>query len=270
MSTVIYPSPIFGPVHSRRLGVSLGVNLMPADGKVCTFDCVYCECGFNKDFRPQQKRPTRQQVREALEQTLRRRHDAGEPLDVITFAGNGEPTSHPDFPGIIDDTVALRNKFFPEAKVSVLSNATLIHSSEIRMALRKVDNNIQKLDTVDPDYIRMIDRPVLPSYDIDRIVASLKMFRGHVIIQTMFMTGTLVESRPHDAHPALHIDVDNTDDMYVLPWLRALKEIEPQQVMIYTIDRETPDSGLRKASPEVLDEIKERVEMLGIPCTASY
>lgn len=270
MATVIYPSPIFGPIHSRRLGVSLGVNLMPADGKVCTFDCVYCECGFNKDFKPHAKRPTREEVREALGKVLQQRHEAGEPLDVITFAGNGEPTAHPDFPGIIDDTIAARNKYFPEAKVSVLSNATLIHSSEIRMALMKVDNNILKLDTVDPDYIKMIDRPLLPSYDVDRIIASLKLFRGHVIIQTMFMKGTLVEARPHNQPSSSYIDVDNTDNLYVLPWLRALKEIEPQQVMIYTIDRETPDSGLRKAEPEVLDEIKERVEMLGIPCSASY
>ena len=135
MSTIIYPSPIFGPVHSRRLGVSLGVNLMPGDGKVCSFDCIYCECGFNADYRPKEKRPTREEVRGALASVLKQRHAAGEPLDVITFAGNGEPTGHPDFAGIIDDTVELRNEYFPEAKVSVLSNATYIYKEEVRNAL---------------------------------------------------------------------------------------------------------------------------------------
>ena len=109
MSTIIYPSPIFGPVRSRRLGISLGINLMPADGKVCTFDCIYCECGFNADRRPRQKRPSRQEVAEALEAQLKKMHDEGVHPDVLTFAGNGEPTSHPDFADIIDDTIALRD-----------------------------------------------------------------------------------------------------------------------------------------------------------------
>ena len=255
MSTVIYPSPIFGPIHSRRLGVSLGVNLMPDDGKVCTFDCIYCECGFNADFRPKHKRPTQQEVREALAKVLERRHHDGEPLDVITFAGNGEPTGHPDFKAIIEDTVEIRNKFFPEAKVSVLSNATHVNKPEIREALMLVDNNIQKLDTVDMDYIRKVDRPQQSSYDVKDVIENLKKFEGHVIIQTMFMRG--------DA-------TDNTSEQYVAPWLEAVKDIKPQQVMVYTIDRETPDKLLEKAAPTVLDAIKARVEALGIPCSASY
>ena len=255
MSTVIYPSPIFGPIHSRRLGVSLGVNLMPDDGKVCTFDCIYCECGFNADFRPKHKRPTRQEVREALAKVLEERHHNGEPLDVITFAGNGEPTGHPDFKAIIKDTVETRNRFFPEAKVSVLSNATHVNKAEIRDALMLVDNNIQKIDTVDMDYIRKVDRPQQPSYDIKDVIENLKKFKGHVIIQTMFMKGD---------------GCDNTGETYVAPWLEAVKAIKPQQVMVYTIDRETPDKQLEKAEPKVLEAIKERVEELGIPCSASY
>ena len=145
---IVYPSPIFGPIHSRRLGVSLGINLMPADGKVCTFDCVYCECGFNKDHRPHLPRPSRQQVAEALEAQLVKMKQDGLTPDVLTFAGNGEPTAHPDFAGIIDDTVALRNRYFPTAKVSVLSNATMAVRPEVHAALLKVDNNILKLDTV--------------------------------------------------------------------------------------------------------------------------
>lgn len=170
MSTVIYPSPIYGPVHSRRLGLSLGVNLMPADGKICTFDCLYCECGFNKDRRTHLPHPTRQQVAEALEKQLIKMHNDQEHPDVLTFAGNGEPTSHPEFPGIIDDTIRLRDKWCPKAKISVLSNATFSGHDDIRQALLKVDNNILKLDTVSMEYIRKVDRPIQPSYDVKDII----------------------------------------------------------------------------------------------------
>ena len=166
MSTVIYPSPIFGPVHSRRLGVSLGINLMPADGKVCTFDCIYCECGFNADRRPTQKRPTRMEVSTALEAKLQLMKDEGVLPDVLTFAGNGEPTAHPDFLSIIKDTMTLRNRYCPEAKVSVLSNATLIMRPQVFEALMLVDNNILKLDTVCPEYIHAVNGRVAVYGDI--------------------------------------------------------------------------------------------------------
>lgn len=255
MATIIYPSPIFGPVNSRRLGVSLGINLMPNDGKVCSFDCLYCECGFNADFRPKHKRPTRQEVKEALTEVLKKRHENHEPLDDITFAGNGEPTGHPDFKAIVEDTVEVRNQYFPEAKLSVLSNATYIYKPEVREALMLVDNNILKLDTVDMDYIKKLDRPQQPHYDVKDVIENLKKFDGHVIIQTMFLCGD---------------GMDNTSEKYVAPWLEAVKDIKPQQVMVYTIDRETPDKLLEKASHETLDAIKARVEALGIKCTASY
>ncbi|MBO7110207.1 MAG: radical SAM protein, partial [Prevotella sp.] len=159
MSTVIYPSPIFGPVHSRRLGLSLGINLLPADGKVCSFDCIYCECGFNEAHRPNLPMPTRQEVAEALEQRLQQMQAEGRMPDVLTFAGNGEPTCHPHFAEIIDDVIALRDKYCPEAKVSVLSNSTLIHRQQVHDALLRVDNNILKLDTVSPEYIQRVDHP---------------------------------------------------------------------------------------------------------------
>lgn len=260
MSTVIYPSPIFGPIHSRRLGISLGINLMPDDGKICSFDCIYCECGFNKDHRPAHPRPTRGQVRAALEQKLCEMHETDVHPDVLTFAGNGEPTAHPDFPGIIDDTIALRDKWCPNAKVSVLSNSTYIFRPGVHDALMKVDNNILKIDTVDPDYIRRVDRPLQPSYDIHHIVEGLKAFHGHVIIQSMFMKGKDEAGK----------DVDNTGEAYVGPWLAAVKDVAPQEVMIYTIDRETPDHALLKADPDTLNAIRDRVLALGILCTASY
>lgn len=259
MSTVIYPSPIFGPVKSRRLGISLGINLMPADGKVCTFDCVYCECGFNAERRPALRRPARCEVSDALEQTLKSMGEAGELPDVLTFAGNGEPTAHPLFADIIADTLRLRDKYCPKAKVSVLSNATMLGREDVFKALLSVDNNIQKLDTVSAEYINSIDRPQSSSYNVDEVVEQLKAFGGKVIIQTLFMRGEA------DGVPA-----DNTGEEYVEPWLKALRYIAPSEVMVYTIDRETPAKGLLKASPEELDAICARVQALGIKCSASY
>lgn len=260
MSTIIYPSPIFGPVHSRRLGTSLGVNLQPADGKACTFDCVYCECGFNKDHQPKLGRPTREQVAKALEDKLREMREKGVAPDVLTFAGNGEPTGHPHFDKIIDDTIRLRNEYFPHAKISVLSNSTFINRQRVREALMKVDNNILKLDTTNPEYIKKVDRPTGTTYDVHKIIEAMKLFNGHIIIQTMFMKGTTTDGE----------NVDNTGDEYVGPWLKAVKEIAPAEVMIYTIDRETPDHGLAKATHEELDRIRDRVVNSGIKCTASY
>lgn len=259
MSTILHDSPVFGPVHSRRLGISLGVNLMPADGKVCDFDCVYCECGFNKDRVTHSPRPTRAEVAMALEKRLMEMKEAEQLPDVITFSGNGEPTAHPDFPDIIEDTLRLRDKYCPLSKVSVLSNATMTDKPGVHAALMRVDNNIQKLDTVNDDYIKKVNRPLQPTYRADQIIENLKSFHGRVIVQTMFLKGTV------DGE-----DVDNTGDEYVKPWLKALVDIQPREVMVYTIDRETPDKDLRKASHEELDAISDRVRELGIMCETSY
>ena len=240
MSTIIYPSPIFGPIHSRRLGVSLGINLLPADGKFCSFDCIYCECGYNKDHRPKKKLPTREEVKTALEARL------------IYMKANGP------FPDV-DDTIELRDKYFPQAKVSVLSNSTFIHKPEVFNALMKVDNNILKLDTVNIDYINTVDKPV-GNYDLNRIIDCMKAFNGQLIIQTMFLKGTTDEG----------VDINNTHDDYVLPWLETVKQIAPRQVMIYTIDRETPDTHLQKATHEELDRILHLLEDAGIKASASY
>ena len=257
MSTIIYPSPIFGPIHSRRLGISLGINLMPADGKLCSFDCIYCECGFNADHRPTLPRPTRDEVAAKLEQTLQRMTAEGQLPDVLTFAGNGEPTCHPHFAEIIGDTIRLRNQYCPQAKVCVLSNSTMIHRQSVHDALMLVDDNILKLDTVNPQYINKVDRPN-GHYDVQTIIDRMKAFNGHIIIQTMFMRGQYQGE-----------SVDNTSEQYVAPWLDVVKQINPQQVMVYTIDRETPAHGLEKASREQLDAIRDRVIAAGISCTAS-
>ena len=258
MSTIIYPSPIFGPVHSRRLGVSLGINLLPSDGKWCSFDCVYCECGLNADRRPHQPLPTRQQVADGLEERLREMKENGTKPDVLTFAGNGEPTLHPQFPEIVDDVCALRDHYFPEARISVLSNATQIDRPEVLKALCRVDNPILKLDTVDPSYIATVDRP-RKAYNVEHLASIMQGVGGYIVIQTMFMGGTL------DGQ-----SVDNTGEKYVVPWLQAIARIHPRQVMIYTIDRETPVATLQKATRESLDSIAEQVRQLGIECSVSY
>lgn len=258
MSTIIYPSPLFGPVHSRRLGISLGINLLPADGKWCSFDCIYCECGFNADHRPHLPLPGVQEVANALEQKLGEMRNQGQLPDVLTFAGNGEPTMNPHFPEIVDEVIRLRDIYCPMARVSVLSNATQIHRPEVRAALMKVDNNILKLDTVDAAYIHHTDRPQ-GHYDVEKIVEGMCSFGGQCIIQTMFMQGT------HEGK-----DVDNTLSAYVTPYLEALKRIKPRMVMIYTIDRETPAKGLQKAGREKLDGIAALIREAGIEVSVSY
>lgn len=259
MSTIIFSSPIFGPIHSRRLGVSLGINLLPPDGKLCSFDCIYCECGYNADFKAKQPLPTREEVKNALENRLKDMQENGPKPDVFTFAGNGEPTLHPHFPEIINDTIELRDKYFPDAKVSVLSNSTLIFKENVRNALMLVDNNILKLDTINMDYIKEVDRP-MGKYEVNRIIDNMKKFNGHIIIQTMFMKGFSPNG----------VNVDNTSDQYVLPWLEVVKNINPEQVMIYTIDRETPDQRLLKATPEELDRIASLIKKEGLSVSVSY
>lgn len=256
--TIIYPSPIFGPIHSRRLGISLGINLLPSDGKVCTFDCIYCECGFNKDHRPSLTLPTREEVSLALEKELQTMARENRLPDVLTFAGNGEPTIHPKFAEIIDDTIALRNRYAPDAKVSVLSNGTFLHRESTFKALARIDNNILKLDTVDLPFISLVDQPNC-SYDIASTIELMKRFEGQLIIQTMFLKGEYQG-----------VKINNTGKEFVEPWMAQLKEIDPRQVMIYTIDRETPAKGLEKATKDELDSIGLLLEKEGFDVSISY
>lgn len=258
MSTILFPSPVFGPVHSRRLGVSLGVNLLPADGKICSFDCIYCECGLNASHRPHLRMPERAAVRAALERKLAEMAASGVLPDTITFAGNGEPTGHPEFAQIIDDVIVLRRRFCPKAKISVLTNATHILKPHVYEALLLVDNPLLKLDTVDPDYIRRVDRPQ-SAYDLPRLVERMRAFGSRCLIQTMFMKGEWQGE-----------SVDNTGERYVAPWLDTVRSIGPKLVTIYTIDRETPDKALQKATHEELDAIAARVRAAGLECTVSY
>lgn len=247
--TVLFHSSIFGPIRSRRLGVSLGINLMPDDGKVCSFDCLYCEAGFNSQGKGTTGLPLREQVRTQLESKLTQMHANGDPLDVITFSGNGEPTLHPDFPHIIEDTLALRDKFYPNAKVSVLTNSTMIFKPEVAEALKKADNNILKLDSAIEETMRLIDRPNSREFTVEKVVDALRQFEGSGIIQTMILRGT------HDGVP-----VDNTTDEEIQALISAYKRINPREIMIYSLDRSTPEENLVKVEKEELAAIGKRIE----------
>ncbi|MBQ5737677.1 MAG: radical SAM protein [Alistipes sp.] len=252
--TSLYDNIIFGPIRSRRLGLSLGVNLLPIDSKLCSFDCIYCECGWNDEHPGKRRFNARDDVREMLDTTLAKMVGEGTPPDVITFAGNGEPTLHPEFEQIINDTIALRDKHCPSAKVSVLSNATQIHRDDVRRALLRVDNNILKLDSAFDETVQLINKPQ-GAYTVERTVELLKMFNGELIVQTMFLRGEYLGKR-----------VDNTTDEEVEAWLRLIKEIAPKQVMVYSLDRDTPCQTLEKVEKEELRAIAARVEELGIKC----
>lgn len=253
MSTILFSEIIFGPIHSRRLGSSLGVNLLPYDGKLCSFDCIYCECGFNKDFRTKTKLPSRDNVRAAMESRLTELTNEKKPLDVITFAGNGEPTMHHEFEGIVDDTIELRDRFFPDSKISVLTNGLHVSKDSVFRALQKVDNNILKLDSAFDATVKLIDRPNAPSYTVRNQVNQYKRFGNDIIIQTMFIRGEFEGTK-----------FDNTSNVEVLAWLELIKEIDPREVMIYTIDRNTPAKGIEKISVDELRAIASKVEELGI------
>lgn len=247
MQTVLFHDTIFGPIHSRRLGTSLGINLMPNDGKICSFDCLYCEAGYNAQGPGTTGLPSRDDVARQLDQRLAQMKADSQPLDVITFSGNGEPTLHPDFPAIIDDTIALRDRYFPNVKISVLTNATRIADPAVADALKRVDNNILKLDSAIPETVAMLDRPA-PGYDVRRTIDLLEQFRGTGIIQTMFTAGT------HNGKP-----VDNTTDAEIDALIDAYRRIAPRQIMIYTIDRATPEESLRHISPDRLSQIADRI-----------
>lgn len=248
MQTVLFHSTIFGPVHSRRLGVSLGVNLTPDDGKICTFDCLYCEAGFNAQGPGTTGFPPREQVARMLENRLKNMKDADQPLDVITFSGNGEPTLHPDFKGVIADTLRIRDKYYPDAKVSVLSNSTRLENADVDAALLTVDNNILKLDSAITSTMRAIDRPTQPSFTSERVIRNIAQFGKQCIIQTMFLRGEYEG-----------VKIDNTTSAEIDALIEAYKKISPKEVMIYSIDRKTPAENLEKVSKEELQKIAEKI-----------
>lgn len=256
--TALFEDVIFGPVRSRRLGLSLGVNLLPVHAKLCTFDCIYCECGWNEERRGDRRFNSREVVRMRLEEVLTAMVGAETPPDVITFAGNGEPTMHPDFEAIIDDTIALRDRLAPSAKISVLSNATQLHREAVVRALRRVDNNILKLDSAFDATVRRMNKPQQATYTVAKVVEQLQHFEGQFILQTMFLRGSFEGEA-----------IDNTTTEEVEAWLKLVDRLRPRQVMVYSIDRDTPCQTLEKVGREELQQIACKVEQLGIPCSVA-
>jgi len=259
MPTFLFDRIIFGPVKSRRLGVSLGINLLPASRKVCNFNCIYCECGWTFDTSKEKgSLPKRDEIFKALDQKLSEMKVKNNHPDVITFAGNGEPTLHPDFPAIVDDCIDLRNKYFPDTKIAVLSNSTTITIPSIREALLKVDQNILKLDSGFDLTVRVHNQPKI-NVRVAELIDNLKSFNGQLIIQTLFLRGSFNGQV-----------IDNTTPDEIITWLKAIEMIQPYEVMIYTISRGTPDgSRLEKVPLAELKRIARMVNRLGIKTSVS-
>jgi wyosine [tRNA(Phe)-imidazoG37] synthetase (radical SAM superfamily) len=259
MSTFLFDKIIFGPVKSRRLGVSLGINLLPATKKLCNFNCIYCECGWTPGTSKEKSSlPERDEIYKALDQKLSEMKAKNTPPDVITFAGNGEPTLHPDFPAIVDDCIKLRNNYFPKARIAVLSNSTTITIPRIKEALLKVDQNILKLDSGFDLTVRVHNQPRV-NVKVTELIGNLKRFNGQLIIQTLFLRGSY-NGR----------SIDNTTPEEIETWLKAIEMIKPYEVMIYTISRDTPEGGqlLKVPLPE-LKRIAGMVNRLGIRTSVS-
>ena len=252
MSTFLFSEIIFGPVASRRLGVSLGVNLLPTDYKFCTFNCVYCECGWTLKADKKIKLPSREEVKIELEKVLQEYSEKGKEINSITFAGNGEPTIHPKFAEVIDDTIELRNLWMPEASISVLSNASQLNKEKVTSALNKIDKNILKLDAGTEKTYHLINQ-AQKNLKFDKIVDYLKNFEGNLIIQTLFIKGEYNGQ-----------SFDNTTEEEVKAWLELIEEIQPQSVMLYPIARDTPTEGLKKIEESTLNKIAKKVQDLGI------
>ena len=251
---MLFGSIVYGPIRSRRLGVSLGINLMPITAKLCTFDCAYCECGWNQSvLHP--SLPTREEVRAALESQL---SAAIEPIDVITFSGNGEPTLHPDFLGIIQNTCALRDQYCPKAKVSVLSNSTQLGRTDVIEALRLCDNRILKLDSAIDATMRLIDKPVNAQLPVKQIVQWLSIFDGDFTLQTCFLRGEYKGQI-----------IDNTTLEELAAWYKMMDYLHPKQVMIYVIDRVTPLETLEKIPAETMEKIAIPLREKGIDVIVS-
>ena len=230
---------VFGPIRSRRLGSSLGINLLPEKGKFCNFDCIYCECGWNKDGKDDTVLPTADKVRHDLEAKLTTLLEQNIPVDSITFSGDGEPTLNPEFAQIVDDTLRLRDQYYPSAKVSILSNATRAFRPEVLAALQRVDNPIMKIDAPTNELVAKINRPA-PGYDVQKVIESLKAFKGNFVLQTMFLRSN---------------DFDSSAPEVLHGWMDIVRTLKPREVMVYTIDRPTPETNLQKFTVEEMQQL---------------
>jgi wyosine [tRNA(Phe)-imidazoG37] synthetase (radical SAM superfamily) len=253
MATFLFEDIIFGPVISRRLGISLGINLVPVNRKVCTFNCIYCECGWtNARHLPSEGFPSRKLIADRLRTKLHDLRSPGLLPESLTFAGNGEPTLHPEFSGIIDDTIHIRDEMARESKIVVLSNASLAHRPGIKEALMRSDRNILKLDTGIEATFKKLNQPPA-GISLEDIIRNLKLFHQNLIIQTLFVRGT------HKGNV-----IDNTTDKEIAALLELYYEIRPMEVQVYTIARDTPIGSMNKVKRDELEPIASRIRKLGI------
>lgn len=246
--SILFHDIVFGPIRSRRLGYSLGINLLSTNSKICSFNCIYCECGWNPENIPLSKFNARKDVFHELESRLIEIKKNNEPIDVITFAGNGEPTLHPDFFEIIDDVISLRNKYFPDKKIAVLSNATMLGKTKVLEALKKIDLPILKLDSAIESTFRLINNPPL-KFDFNKYIKNFSNFKDKIIVQTMFLRGEINEQK-----------FDNTTDNELNAWIKIVKKLNPKSIMIYSIDREPPAKNLIKILPDELKLIARKLK----------
>jgi wyosine [tRNA(Phe)-imidazoG37] synthetase (radical SAM superfamily) len=251
---MLFNQIVFGPIHSRRLGVSLGINLLPEDVKLCTFNCIYCECGWGEteQILPEKWLPLKKII-PVVEEKLKDLMVKGVHLDSITYSGNGEPTMHPQFGDITKILIRLRDKYFPQAIITCLSNSTQLYRSKVIRALRQIDNPVMKLDTGIQRTFQLINKP-FSKMSVAKICNHLTKFDGDLTVQTLFLKGEWDDGTK----------IDNTTEEEVEAWLNCLKIIKPHTVMLYPIDRETPAKNLEKIEKEVLQQIAERVKLLGI------
>lgn len=249
--SILFETLVFGPIKSRRLGKSLGVNLMPEIGKICSFNCIYCECGWNPEGKVTSNLPKKEVYEKMLEERLKELIGTEMEPDSITFSGNGEPTLHPDFAEIIDITLRLRNQYIPNAKISVLTNGTMLHKKEVFDAISKIDNNIIKIDGGTYAMIKAINKPNV-DFDLEKYINLLQEFKGDLIIQTCFLRGE---------HKG--VKIDNTTEEELSLWYEHIKRINPRKTMIYAIERETPEKNLEKISLSELEQIAEPLREMG-------
>ncbi|MDP2723800.1 MAG: radical SAM protein [Bacteroidales bacterium] len=252
MAGILFDELIFGPVRSRRLGISLGINLLPVHNKFCNFNCVYCECGWTDNSTTKIELPKRTDFKRLLSEKLQSLQNTPNQPDAITFAGNGEPTTHPEFAGIIDDAIEARDVYAPKAVISVLSNASMLHKKQVRDALLKIDKNIQKLDAGTEIMFQRINQP-LGNLTLEKIVENLLLIKENLTIQTLFLRGENNGER-----------IDNTSPEEISAWLKLIDKIRPAEVMLYSIERETPAAGVEKVTRRELELIARQVQELGV------
>lgn len=252
---MLFENTIVGPIRSRRLGSSLGVNLLPLHHKICSYDCIYCECGWNRESEMgdiQYVSPA--QVREMLERRLQELKAENAQIDSITFAGNGEPTLYPEFPEIVDIVTEMRDRYYPQAATTILTNATQLIRPEIFAALQKLDNPTLKLDAGFADMRNRINLPNEKACTFEQLKECLIRFGSRCIIQTLLFDGTTDEGE----------NVTNIDPEGFAAYLEIVKQIRPKFVQLYALDRATPAKHLRKLAPEELNIYAEKLRAEGI------